>query len=566
MQQKLHPAVRLLPSLTDFAFLMPVLFLFARLDGAKTMLGDGDTGWHVRIGEWMLAHHAVPHTDLFSYTMPNAPFYAWEWLWDLCFGWLHLHYGMTAVVVASILVLCFTSALLFRLVCRHCDNRLIAIGVTFLAVSGSAIHWLARPHLFSMLFTVILLSMLSRVEDAGTDDGRKIRLLLAMPPMFVLWTNLHGGFLIGIMVLAMFAAGALANWLFETDAQVRAASLQSAKRYSLTVLGCAAASFLNPYTYHLHTHLIEFFREPYHFENISEFQSLSFHVSSTRYFEAMLALALVASVGFLLRRRFTPLILTVGWGHAALISARNIPLFLLIASPIVAAGMYEWLQEARTSTLPAWFVKRMNRLSEAAEDFGAMDRLPRVHLASAVVIGFITAGLVLGLVYGTSPSPTWRAEYDPKVYPAHALEQMQHAGLAKRIFTDDEWGDYLAYRLYPVGGKVFVDGRSDFYGGDFERQYIDILNVNYKWQATLDRYCVDTILLRADSPLAGAVKESRRWRVAYDDGIAIVFTPVKADANEFSTTSGKICDAGSSPTEVTGGTQSQIERMKERPL
>src|SRR5580698_211867 len=174
MQQKIHPAVRLLPSLTDFAFLMPVLFLFARLDGAKTMLGDGDTGWHVRIGEWMLAHHAVPHTDLFSYTMPNAPFYAWEWLWDLCFGWLHLHYGMTAVVVASILVLCFTSALLFRLVCRHCDNRLIAIGVTFLAVSGSAIHWLARPHLFSMLFTVILLSMLSRVEDAGTDDGRKI--------------------------------------------------------------------------------------------------------------------------------------------------------------------------------------------------------------------------------------------------------------------------------------------------------------------------------------------------------------------------------------------------------
>ena len=94
---------------------------------------------------------------------------------------------------------------------------------------------------------------------------------------------------------------------------------------------------------------------------------------------------------------------------------------------------------------------------------------------------------------------------------------------------------------------MFVDGRSDFYGGDFERQYIDILNVNYKWQATLDRYCVDTILLSAGSSLAGAVKESRRWRVAYDDGIAIVFTPVKMDANGFSTTSGKICDAGSSP-------------------
>lgn len=562
MQQKLHPAVRLLPSLTDFAFLMPVLFLFARMNGAKTMLGDGDTGWHVRIGEWMLAHHAVPHRDLFSYTMPNAPFFAWEWLWDLCFGWLHLHFGMTAVVLVSIVVLCLTSALLFRLACRHCDNRLIAIAVTFLAVSGSAIHWLARPHLFSMLFTVILLSMLSRVEDAGADDRKKMRLLLAMPPMFVLWTNLHGGFFVGIIILAMFAAGALADWLFQTDPQTRSGSLQSAKRYSLTALGCFAASFVNPYTYHLHTHIIEYFSDSYHFDNISEFQSLSFHVSSTRYFEAMLALAVAASVWNLSRRRFTPLILTVGWGHAALIAARNIPLFLIVAAPLVAETVFEWLQAARASTLPAWFVNGVNRLREAADEFGSLDRIERAHLASAAVIALIAAGLI----YGNSSSPTWRAEYDPKVYPAHALEQIERAGTAKHIFTDDEWGDYLAYRLYPTGGKVFVDGRSDFYGGDFERQYIDILNVNYKWQATLDRYCVDTILLSAGSSLAGAVKESRRWRVAYDDGIAIVFTPVKMDANGFSTTSGKICDAGSSPTEVTGGTQSQLERMKEKPL
>ncbi len=95
----------------------------------------------------------------------------------------------------------------------------------------------------------------------------------------------------------------------------------------------------------------------------------------------------------------------------------------------------------------------------------------------------------------------------------------------QRIFTQDEWGDYLIYKLSPRGFKVFVDGRSDFYGGKFGQEYIDVLDVKYNWQQTLDRYGVDTILLPCDAALTGALKESRRWRVAYDDGMAIVFRP-----------------------------------------
>ena len=86
----------------------------------------------------------------------------------------------------------------------------------------------------------------------------------------------------------------------------------------------------------------------------------------------------------------------------------------------------------------------------------------------------------------------------------------------------------MIYKLSPLGFKVFVDGRSDFYGGKFGQDYIDVMNVKYNWQQTLDRYGVDTILMPSDAPLAGALKESRRWRVAYDDGMAIVFRPAAA--------------------------------------
>src|ERR1700730_14763046 len=228
-----NPVVRVLPSLTDLAFLMPIVFLFTRMDGVKTMLGDGDTGWHIRTGQWILANGRVPDKDIFSYTKAGEPWYAWEWLWDVCFAWLYQHGGLATVVAVNIVLLSLTFALLFRLVRRHCENPFVAIAVTFLACAASALHWLARPHLVTMLFTVILLFVLDRARE-----GRTL-LLWALPLFFVLWTNLHGGFFVGLIVLTGYMAGELARGLFTADSGERSAALESARRYAVTALACA---------------------------------------------------------------------------------------------------------------------------------------------------------------------------------------------------------------------------------------------------------------------------------------------------------------------------------------
>src|ERR1700674_2051509 len=127
---KPNPILRVLPSLTDVAFLLPLILLFAGLEGVRTMLGDGDTGWHVRIGEWTLAPGQVPHQDIFSFTKPGEPFIAWEWLWDVSFAWVHMHWGLGGVVLVSLMVICTASALLYRLVYRRCGNPLVALALT----------------------------------------------------------------------------------------------------------------------------------------------------------------------------------------------------------------------------------------------------------------------------------------------------------------------------------------------------------------------------------------------------------------------------------------------------
>jgi hypothetical protein len=76
---------------------MPLVFVFARMEGMKSLLGDCDTGWHIRTGEWILAHHRVPFHDIFSFTKPNSVWYAWEWLSDVLFAWLHAHGGLRTI-------------------------------------------------------------------------------------------------------------------------------------------------------------------------------------------------------------------------------------------------------------------------------------------------------------------------------------------------------------------------------------------------------------------------------------------------------------------------------------
>ena len=154
---------------------------------------------------------------------------------------------------------------------------------------------------------------------------------------------------------------------------------------------------------------------------------------------------------------------------------------------------------------------------EIGEELVPLERPWRLHVAPLLVMALLCA-VIASPKAGLKFKPT----YDPKRYPEPPMLAMNPAWLnrasggaplhlfepGQRIFTHDEWGDYLIYRLSPRGFKVFVDGRSDFYGGKFGQKYIDVMNVKYDWQQTLDRYGVDTILLPTDEPLPGALKES----------------------------------------------------------
>ena len=512
---RVAPILRVFPSLTDVAFLAPLLLLFARLDGVKTLLGDGDTGWHIRAGEWMLANGRVPEQDLFSFTKAGEPWFAWEWLADVLMALLHQRFGLAGPVYLGIVLIGLTSLLIFRLCRRYTNNDFISIAAVSFAVVSSSIHWRARPHLFTFLFLAITLHWIDRAYE-----NRKY--LWFFPPLVALWTNLHGAFFISIVILGAVGTGLALRELLSAQSGGIGAAWAKSRGHYYAALGCAAASLVNPYGWNLHIHIYRYLTERYHFDNIIEFQSMSFHNPTAMFFETLLGLGLLTVGWSVAQRRFADALLLLGWLHLALLSARNVPIYGFIAAPLVTRFLTEAIAALQKAEVAEWLRKAAGSVEAYAADFTATDRTPRFYLPS---IG--AAGLLWLLMLGAPPAATkLHSEFDTKLYPAKVLGLLD----GKRVFTNDEWGDYLIYKLYP-NTKVYVDGRSDFYGAEFSLKYLDVVRAKWNWADVLAQHKIDAILLPVDSPLSSTLKATGQWKAVYDDKVAILFYANGASRN-----------------------------------
>lgn len=496
--------VRLLPSLTDFAFVLPLFLLFGMLSGPTQLLSDGDTGWHIRTGDWILAHGRIPTVDLFSFTMPGKSWFAWEWGWDVIFAAVHRSTGLAGVVFVSIALLCLASTLVFRLIRRYTDNDVLAFAFTVFAICGSLIHWLARPHLVSWVFALVFAHLILSAEEGNR------RALLCAPALMVLWTNLHGGFFIGIVLLLASAAGEALQVTFH-GVRFSFGAFRRAFDYFVCALACGAATLVNPYGWALHKHVISYLHDSTLLDNISEFQTISFHNSGSIFFECMLLLGVAGAFWCFSNRRFGLALIVLFWAHAALFSGRNIPLFMLLSAAPAALLTQDVLRRMRVK--PA-FAEVGAELQATLREFKSLERAGRSYVTSGLALLVVAAGLASG-------KGVFRSEFNPKNFPLRAIE-IAHKADFEHLFTSDQWADYLIYSYYP-SQRVFLDGRSDFYGMDLVRKYQHIVGAQFDCEDLLKKYSIDGVMLKTDAPLATLLKHSSAWKLLFDDGSTILF-------------------------------------------
>jgi hypothetical protein len=515
----------LLPSVSDLIF-VALLSVLAFTTLSVRLLGDAGIGWHIRTGQLILSTHAIPRVDPFSSTMPGQPWFAWEWLYDLLVGHLDTAAGLNAVVLFTAVIIGTTFSWTFRLLLRRNTNFLVALIMVLLAASASMIHFLARPHVVSWLFSVawfwILESSEQTCSDRAAESSASLSLWL-LPPLMVVWVNLHGGFLVGFVLLAIYWISAVWQSIrLKTDrfAEVLQNIRAGKRARTLALIGflSALATFLNPYGWKLHVHIYGYLSNRFLMNHIDEFQSPNFHGVAQKCFAGLLLLALVAlamkkrETGAIRVSQFLVLLFAV---YSGLYASRNIPVSSLLL--ILVTG--PWLSEATETfsetptgklTLPKPFLHRMQ----------AIDRGLCGHLwpiAAVALACWITAHA--GKLNGTQ---LMDAHFDAKRFPVEAVNYLETHNVPGPVLGPDLWGGYLIYRLYPQT-KVVLDDRHDLYGEEFLKSYLKMVHVEPGWNDFLQQHQAGSILVPKDSALANILLETQDWKPIYHDNVAVLF-------------------------------------------
>jgi hypothetical protein len=485
------------PSFSDCFFIALMAWLFVcGANGWKALLMDGDTGWHIRTGEYILAHHAVPTQDLFSFSKAGQPWFAWEWLTDVLFAGLFRIGGLKAIVLFAGVMIGAYSTVLLRYAVWRGANGLLAACICLFAVGGSSMHFLARPHLFTLL---LLPACLWLVE---ADRRKNTPFLWLLVPITVLWTNLHGGFLIFIACLALLVCGSA------VEAMLGRPRWPAVRRYSALLAACSAASVLNPFGIGLHVHILAYLRADWIKDLVQEFQAPTFRSEGQFQYEALLVGGLVLTGLLLRKQRVTEALWLLFLAHSSLISVRHAPLYAAVAAPLLASELSAWWKSGAVERKKSSILSILHQLGEdLTPNFGRTSVWPALAIVALV---FVDAPI------------KWPHDFPSEAFPIAMVHENTKVLESGRLLTTDQWGDYIIYSFYPRQ-KVFIDGRSDFYGESLGTEYLHLLQGAYDWRVILDRWGFDVALLPVQWPLVQMLKLDPSWQVIKDDSHAILF-------------------------------------------
>ena len=509
----------LVPSVCDLVF---VLLLGALTFGplAKALLGDAGIGWHIRTGELILKPHSVPRVDPFSSTMFGKAWFAWEWLYDAAVAAVHHAAGLNGVDFFSAVVIALTFTLVLRRMLANRVNLPIAVVVLLLAMTASTIHFLARPHVLSWLFTVIWFGMLETVEA----DGK--RRLLWLPLLTLLWVNLHGGFLVGFVLLGIYlASGLVAAWVSARVVERRAA-LDQTRVLAITGIAAAFVTLANPYGYKLHVHIYRYLSDRFLMDHIDEFLSPNFHGLAQKSFAVMVLLAVIAA-GTRKNVRMSHLLVILFAIYTGLYAARNIPVSSILLALIMAPQLSVLVEEMAGNRQNSDGLRSaMARLDRFGGRMLGLDRSLRGHVWPILAVVF---GVWICLHHGgLGSAQVMDVRFNDKSFPVQATDFLERTGSREPVFCPDRWGGYLIYRLFPRQ-QVVLDDRHDLYGAEFLKRYLKVVHGEPGWKKDLAEMHPGWVLVPRDSVLAGLLTEAAGWSSVYRDDTAVLFRRHEAE-------------------------------------
>jgi len=455
-----------------------LLFLYL----GDALLKDSDSFWQIKIGQWILDHHALPYTDFYSFTHFGEPWISTSWLSQVLFAIAHAQLDWAGPVILSSLAIAIATAIFVYRLDAHLEPARSVL-VALLALALSTGHMLARPHILAL---PVMVAWIGALMAAADRRGSPSWLWL---PLMALWANLHGGFVLGLALIAPIALEAV--WEARADRRI-ALGL----RWMLFGVGALIASCCTPYGWKTLLGAANILSLGRVLSLIGEWQASDF--SSFTPFEGAL-LGLIA-FGFYRGLVISPprILLVLGLIWMALTHVRNIEIFAFLVPLVLAKPLGSLSPSISVDT-----------------DAQRGDVLLTRHVTALAAVTIVIAAWASTSIYLTRHRFTFTTTHTP-VAAVDLLKQQK----AQRVFNAYEFGGYLISRDIPV----FIDGRAELYGESFEMDFYRATHVPRidNLEHLLETYRIDTTLLVAKAAVAQVMDHLKGWKRLYADDIAVV--------------------------------------------
>jgi len=456
---------------------------------------DGDLPRHLLVGQQTLDTFHVSTVDVYSYRTVGLPSYPHEWLAQVFLALSDMIFGLNGVVLLTSTIITFTFAILYKYA-RTVATPFISLLFTGMALSASAIHFLPRPHIFTYL---LMAFWLFQMEKIRSGESRK---WWHFPVLMLLWVNVHGMFILGLLVWAAYVLGSA------LDGGIDGWRQRPASRLILWGgLASLPMTFISPSGAGIWKTILELGSSAYLTSRIPEYQSANFQLPGTWPFILLLVL-LIAGLALSSKRiSWSHILLLVGFLVLALYSSRMIPLFAITSAPIAAGAFSEWLQTDKANSI---FMKTERFLQMMERDSGGA---VWVLVTFFVLICFFAAGKTIDpLQKGNS--------FDPQVFPVDAILWLQSHPQEGYMLNDFNWGGYILLETWPQY-PIFMDGHTHIYGEELTREYEQVITTSPGWESIIDKYQATWAIIPTNSLLAARLSENG-WKPLYQDETVII--------------------------------------------
>lgn len=501
--------------------LFTAIFFLALFAMAVREISDPDFWWHLRAGQFIIETRTIPHADIFSHTNTGRAWVMHEWLAQVCIYTIYALGSFPALIITFAAIIALTFAFVYA---RMPGKPFVAVFILLFAATATAPTWGVRPQMLSLLFASIFLYVLDRWSQAiahsphpSPPPSRQGRELWLLVPVMILWVNLHSGYALGLVIIAVYLFGAIVETFFahrdptsnfhasRLTSTLRVQSPRFASNLFFIFIACLAVVPLNPNGATMYIYPFETLTSRAMQAYIVEWFSPDFHQIEFQPF-AWLLLATLAAIALSGKRvTLTQTILLAGFAYAGLRSARNIPIFALIAAPILAEQVWHWIE--------TWF-------ASTNEQTAKHKRMTRGMIAINWLLLALIAGAVIARVALVALN---QPKVEHEKFPAAAVDFLQKENLPGALYNAYGWGGYLIWRLYPAQ-RVFIDGRADVYGDAFiEDVFLKAYRGGADWRAPLEQFTVRVVLIEPGAPLAVQLAREREWRKVYADSQAVIY-------------------------------------------